>query len=426
VEVSFEQWTGGRELPSFGTNAGADVLPFQRWRHFKEAFTPELVARAVSEADLKVTRSLDPFGGSGTTALASQFLGIAPTTAEVNPFLADLIEAKLVTYNVDSLIRHLAEVAAAAARLKVSSKTFFAHLPSSFVEPGREGRWLFDRPVADKIASLLTAIDAVPSRTNRRLFKVLMGGVLIEVSNAVINGKGRRYRKNWRERPRNVMDVEHLFFASVRNAIGDIHRFSKRKSSEFKVIRGDCRKKLAAIDKVDVAILSPPYPNSFDYTDVYNIELWMLGYLKDFVANRKLRTATLSSHVQVGRRFAAAPDQSQRLNRVIKQLTRARGDLWDHRIPEMVGGYFADMQSVLNSINKKLRMRGKAWVVVGDSRYAGVHIPTAHIIAELACAGKWCVDGIEPFRSMRVSSQQGGQPALKETLLILQKTSGAA
>ena len=44
MHVSFEKWAGQRELVSDGTNAGAKVLPFQTWHHFKEAFAPELVA----------------------------------------------------------------------------------------------------------------------------------------------------------------------------------------------------------------------------------------------------------------------------------------------------------------------------------------------------------------------------------------------
>ena len=31
----------------------------------------------------------------------------------------------------------------------------------------------------------------------------------------------------------------------------------------------------------DLAVFSPPYPNSFDYTDVYNVELWAMGYLRN-------------------------------------------------------------------------------------------------------------------------------------------------
>ena len=98
--VNFESWTNGRTVPSLGTNAGAPALPFQRWRHFKEAFAPEIVEEAIRSSSIPVESCLDPFGGSGTTALACQFLGVRPVTMEVNPYLADLIEAKLTGYDV--------------------------------------------------------------------------------------------------------------------------------------------------------------------------------------------------------------------------------------------------------------------------------------------------------------------------------------
>lgn len=106
-EQTFADWTSNRELVSLGTNAGAIALPFQSWRHFKEAFAPELVARAHAESRIPVRVCLDPFGGSGTTALACQFLGVHPITIEVNPFLADLIEAKLSKYRADDLATDL-------------------------------------------------------------------------------------------------------------------------------------------------------------------------------------------------------------------------------------------------------------------------------------------------------------------------------
>src|ERR1700722_17115666 len=96
---SFKAWTGQRPLKSVGTNSGSPALAFQRWRSFKEAFAPEIVERAIAETPGRVRHVVDPFGGSGTTAIAAQFLGVKPTTIEVNPYLADLIEAKLVAYD---------------------------------------------------------------------------------------------------------------------------------------------------------------------------------------------------------------------------------------------------------------------------------------------------------------------------------------
>ena len=105
----FDEWTGKRRIVSLGTNSGAERIPFQGWRHFKEAFTPEIVYEAVQAAASPVTSCIDPFGGSGTTALACQFLGVEPTTIEVNPYLADLIEAKLTTYDPERLVSDLGE-----------------------------------------------------------------------------------------------------------------------------------------------------------------------------------------------------------------------------------------------------------------------------------------------------------------------------
>ncbi|MCU1252358.1 MAG: hypothetical protein JWQ49_5387 [Edaphobacter sp.] len=101
----FSDWTGNRVVHCIGSNSRSDILPFQTWQHFKEAFAPELLKRAVEESEIPVHTCVDPFGGSGTTALACQFLGVEPTTIEINPYLGDLIEAKLASYNADALAR---------------------------------------------------------------------------------------------------------------------------------------------------------------------------------------------------------------------------------------------------------------------------------------------------------------------------------
>lgn len=421
VLVTFEQWTQGRTVASLGTNSGAIELPFQSWRHFKEAFAPELVARALAQSKIPVTRCLDAFGGSGTTALACQFLGVHPVTAEVNPFLADLIQAKLTVYDSDTIARDLGAVIRGAAKSTATADGLFAGAPGTFVEPGLKDRWIFDRDIADRLAHFVEAIDALRSDINKRLFRVLLGGILIEISNVVVNGKGRRYRRNWEQRRRDGRGVDDLFCAAVRRAVADIHRFSQRKTTSFELRRGDSRKVLRTLKTCQLAIFSPPYPNSFDYTDVYNVELWTLGYLKNGAANQRLRASTISSHVQIAREFPDAPQDSATLKAIGKQLAARRRDLWDSRIPEMVGAYFADLAVVLDHIYRALAPGGSAWMVVGDSSYLGIQIPTAEIVAQISSKRGWKVASMEPFRSMRASAQQGGRHKLTENLLVLCK-----
>src|SRR5688572_24913030 len=85
------------------SNQASGELPFQRWFKFKEAFSPRFVLESFEILGRSPRRCLDCFGGSGTTPLTCQFTGISSVTIEVNPFLADLIEAKLSTYNIDQL-----------------------------------------------------------------------------------------------------------------------------------------------------------------------------------------------------------------------------------------------------------------------------------------------------------------------------------
>ncbi len=420
MEVTFADWTGGRALPSLGTNAGALQLPFQTWRNFKEAFAPELVARAIGESKVPVRRCLDPFGGSGTTALACQFLGVKPVTVEVNPFLADLIAAKLASYRLSSISSSLAMLLRAANRNRIDPVRYFAAAPGTFVEPGIQGRWIFDREVAARIASLVESVNHIPDTANRRLLRVLLGGILAETSNVTISGKGRRYRQAWRLRHRRgAAEVDELLCEAVEKAAGDIVRYANRAERRYKVVRGDARLVAGNIAPVDLAIFSPPYPNSFDYTDVYNLELWALGYLDGRSANTRLRLSTLASHVQINRMFPKSPPGSRTLAKTLAALGSSERTLWNRNIPAMVGGYFAEMLGIVRAVRGLLPPKGQIWMVVGDSRYSGVTVSVANILSELASQAGCKVVLKEACRSMRSSAQQGGDATLKETLLVL-------
>lgn len=420
--ASFQEWLGGRKPVHLSTNSGTQLAAFQTWRNFKEAFAPELVAQAVEETGnvlgRRIRSCIDPFGGSGTTALASQFLGIKPTTIEVNPYLADLIESKLCTYDSNTLLRDFEAVLKAATSF---SGDPFPGAAKTFVEPGVNGKFLFSRSVACEIASIRTALSKASEQRNGRLFRVLLASLSMDVCNAVVSGKGRRYRRGWQDRVIQSGQVEALFCSYFEQAIYDIVRFQKRKELNYDLIRGDCRKSIPRRKKYDVAIFSPPYPNSFDYTDVYNVELWAGGYLSNKCDNRTLRSNTLRSHVQIKRSYETSELNSKILKRVLSELDGVRDRLWNKSIPDMVHAYFDDMNTIVGRLSNSLVQSGRAYMVVGDSQYETVRIPVADILLELASQQGYQFVSSEPFRSMRASPQQGGREELLETLIVLQR-----
>ena len=419
--IQFRDWTGDRPISTVGTNAGSRSLPFQSWRPFKEAFAPEIVERALSDSVVPVRHIADPFGGSGTTALAAQFLGVKPTTIEVNPFLADLIEAKICPLDFDLAADAFGKVVECVARGCEPERPVFPGASPTFVEPGRDGRYIFSRAVACRLLAYRSAIELVRDEACQRLFRVVLGSTAIPASNVVVSGKGRRYRRRWRERESPPQVVDELFRDGVFRALHDLRTFAARRCVDYRVLRGDARRLAEKIGPHNLAVFSPPYPNSFDYTDVYNVELWAMGYLRSAEANKKLRHATLRSHVQLLRNFEGGGVRSATLTTTIDALREVRDELWNSHIPEMIAGYAGDLAIVLAGLSKGLQPRGRVYTVVGDSRYAGVDIPVASILAEIAQPLGYHALALEPCRSMRSSPQQGGQHELGETLVILER-----
>jgi hypothetical protein len=401
------------------TNQSTSELPFQRWFKFKEAFSPKLIVACAATLSKPPRTCFDPCGGSGTTALTAQFLGIQPTTIEVNPFLADLIEAKLTSCNPSELRRDYLEVLRTSRDLNLCGRTLLPDAPRTLIEPGDRNRWVYPREVASRILALKQRIAEIPTPSHRIILSVSLGATIVAVSNVIVNGKGRKYRNGWKKRQKSAADVDIAFSQSFADVFSDICRFGTRKSRGFTLIRGDCRTAIDLADKVDLIILSPPYPNSFDYTDIYNLELWMLGYLTSRGDNSKLRQDTLRSHVQIHREFCTDTSTSETLAIAYQQLGFVRDALWNRHIPEMICSYFADMSLILTKLKAKLRKGGKAFLAVGNSKYGGVTVDTAAILMEIAVAIGFNKVSGQPIRSMRASAQQGGRFELRETLLTM-------
>jgi hypothetical protein len=394
-------------------------VAFQRWFHFKEAFSPKFVADTLGSLPYKVTSCLDPFAGSGTTALTCRMLGISTTSIEVNPFLADLIESKLTPISA-ATFRSAYERLIDNLKIVSADKATLLGMPPTITEPGINGRYVFNSEVYNTARAIIRASENLCA-DHARLLRILLGSVLVRNSNVVVNGKGRRYRRGWQEKQRSSVDLIESLDESVDTALADLTMFSGLPRGKHKIARGDARRILKKVESADVAVFSPPYPNSFDYTDVYNLELWMLGYLRCGPDNTALRQRTLRSHVQTRWTPTARLALSPTLNRLIHRLQQARADLWNPNIPEMVGFYFDDLYEVFRELGRILPRRHHAIVAIGDSQYGGIRINVGAILVELVAGAGFRLHDSGAIRSMRTSPQHGGDFELSEHCLVFER-----
>jgi len=407
-------------LSVFDDNLG---LPRHRWYTFKEGFSDRLVRLAVDSICVRgrKIRILDPFAGSGTTAVSAGRLGHFATAIEVNPFLRFAAAAKCAPAikNRGPALNCLSSILA-ASRLERASPL---EEVSTFTQREDAEKWLFNRSVLRGFE----AIDATLVRAGgiRTPLRLALFSSLMDCCNAKRDGKCLRYKRGWKSMGLDSESLRTRFCDRAREVIDDLleHAFS---SQGLQVLEGDCRRTLQSLraHTYDLIVTSPPYLNSFDYSDVYRPELFAGRFVRSNADLRKIRLRTIRSHVQV-RWEPSTRVVSRRVSRIVRQLEKKA--LWDNRLPSMVQSYFADIADVLSESHRVMKKGGCAWFVVSTSAYGGVHIPVDTMLAELGVNSGWKLREILCLRNLRASVQhwkrhleKGTSPPLRESLVILE------
>ena len=197
-----------------------------------------------------------------------------------------------------------------------------------------------------------------------------------------------------------------------------------------RIYRGDCRTGLLtkALPRFRLCVTSPPYLNSFDYTDIYRPELFLGRFIENKHLLKELRHETVRSHVQVNWRRATGGDFGEFYSRAMARIRAASAHLWDVRIPLMIQAYFEDIGTVLAGLRSHARRKSCVWLVVATSAYAGVEIPVDMIIGEIGLKKGWSLKEIGLLRELRSSGQHWNRangtghecPRLRESVVIFE------
>ena len=406
---------------NFVTFTANNAYPIHRWFRFKEGFSRDLVHLLIGGCSFRPQRVLDPFGGVGTTALACQEIGIVCDSIEVNPFLFDVAATKLQGFEPNRVKREM----------KTLSGYFDQHHKERYRTPlmktftRRPGlkKWLFHPPVAQGMQCVLHGIEEL-DLSCASLFKLGLAVASSRLGNTHKDGKCVRYNDKWEHRSTRRKDVWREFEASVRQFLRDIVDFPGgfEGGNGKNLLAGSALDILPMLNhEYDLVVTSPPYPNSFDYTDVYMPELWALGYVRSYEDVAELRKMTIRSHVQV--RWEDAETEDPVLSEFIDSISK--GELWNGGILIMLRRYFQDMWNLLEELDRLVARGGRVCIVVGNCSYNGVVIPVDFLVAWIGERYGFRCFEIRVARNLRRSTQQSGRfrssEKLRESIVILDK-----
>lgn len=409
------------EIPSVSALDAADH-PRHRWYFFKEAFSPEIVDHAIKNASPPAGALIvDPFCGSGTVPLQAALRGYQGWGVEVNPFLAFVARTKLLRCSAKAFEGNLASVRRAIRRgAKCPIEGF-----STFTQVDDNSRWLFNRPVIRAFEGGWRASLKLKSPVSNLMRLCLLESALA-ACNATKDGKCLRYKRGWQELSLDLTDFQAAFEARAEIVASDLKE-GPHPDAKAEILQGDIRKERSP-KRFRLCITSPPYLNSFDYTDVYRPELFLGRFVTTMAQLRKLRLSTIRSHVQANWPRAEQHSYGNRYTQSLRLVSERVQRLWDRRIPEMIKAYFEDMDIVLRSLRSRAESKASMWIVISTSAYAGVEIPVDLIIADIARQCGWYLREVRVLRYLdRVSGQQWDElrqqkesgPRLRESVVIL-------
>ena len=363
---------------------------------------------------------LDPFCGAGTTLVSAQELSISQNITAIgierNPFIHFLAHTKTAWPLMDAQkIVALGE--------SVLARSFSSNVTIPKLSSLTTGRCM-SRHTARRLVAIREAIRADGESPNHDALLLGLASAIEQLSKTRKDGRALRLVKRDRQ---NIAKTLIQKWQQIASDIRFMQQLAPRASTPS-VFLGDGRGPAShGIEpgSVDMLLTSPPYPNNIDYSEVYKLELWLLGFVRDSDEFLQLRKTTFRSHPT-----AAPAEPSDEFYREMTKgilkillepiLSRTQFSTEHHR-RRVVIGYAFDLWATLREHYRLLKRNGVAVLVVGNSLHGGKHlpylIPTDLLVTAVAERAGYKVSKIAVARNSR--RRLSGNHFLRESLFVM-------
>ncbi|WP_270273007.1 MULTISPECIES: hypothetical protein [Enterococcus] len=405
-------------------------IPFQRWYSYREGYSYKLVQKFITKYN--VTGSiLDPFMGSGSSILAGRFSNLKTYGIDVNPISLFVSEVENRNYFEED-IKSIQNELGIFQKLKRDSTLRATNFELAYK--------YFNTDILQTILQLKEHITSIDNSHTRDIFFLSWLSNIESISNVKKEGNGLKYRNRRRNKngyiniPIQQWEEEHFpkdkFSYVLNKIINNIYNILEDLQSnpisapEPTMLLGSSMERVLDIpEQMELTIFSPPYVNFFDYFEIHKTELWLGEFIKSQDELKQLKRTGLRSNASatVSKLLVNANESVSHLTSILETKK-----LWSNKIPVVVSGYFDDMETLIRNLYVKTQDKGRVAIVVGNSAYAGIIIPSDLLIAEIGEKIGFEVEEIIVTRHLTTSSQQRKylkdvMGFMRESIVILRK-----
>jgi len=351
------------------------------WLRLTPAYSLKIVEDLIVQHD-QAKRILDPFCGTGTTALSAAYHGREGVTIDLNPFLVWLGRAKTATYSSAEIASARAACAATIDLIKRQGVAPASEPPLHNIE-----RWWNPKEL-NFLCCLKAAIAETTKERSveRALLMVAFCRTLMKLSNAAFNHQSMSFKDEGQLKIDFEVDMTGDFADDARFVIDGA---SQNPAGIGAVLLGDSRNPADVVaGKFDLVITSPPYANRMSYIR----ELRPYMYWLDFLTNG--RDAGELDWQTIGGTWGIATSRLSAWERPIEQFkSKQLADALDkisHAdnkngvvLSTYVAKYFDDMWAHFKGLSLVLAEGAEIHYIVGNSTFYSSLVSTELLYAEM-------------------------------------------
>lgn len=387
------------------------------WLRLTPAYSVHLVHDLIAQCDPS-SLILDPFCGTGTTALVAAQLGRRCHTIDVNPFLVWLANAKCAHYSADEVAA--AEAAATQNIVAAIGNDVDGRSPQLLWTPLIKDihKW-WDADTLQTLAQVFDGIQLAPvNQRSRDLLLVSFCRVAIETAAVSFGHQSMSFKQ-----PTSAPTPYALFAESAAERV--INCFLRASAEVLQsaggligeeqttdgvaqlgqAFLGDARQVGGSLPGESAAryttvITSPPYPNRMSYIRELRPYMYWLGYLTSGRAAGELDWQAIGGTwgCATSNLTRWAPASTLPIPDPTFSDTVARISQRSPLLGAYVAKYFYDMTLHIQSLKPVLAPGATVHYIVGNSRFYDVTLPTERLYAAILADQGFVSVRVEPLR----------------------------
>ncbi len=381
-------------------------LPVHKWYRYTAGFSATWANQLIKREKLNGRkRVIDPFAGSGTILLESEFENVESFGIEAHPYIYKIAKSKLSwNYPADKFKSH-ALAFLKLAQKKTVTKTEYPKLISS----------CYPLEVIQKLEALKQTWLETKEDEEIKDFLWFIITAILRITSPVGTAQWQ-YIQPTKTKSR-VIDPFLAFETKVMSMHKDMKGLQNKTliTTKAQIFNEDARN-IKSIPEGwgDLVITSPPYANNYDYADATRLEMTFWGDIEgwaDLQDNvRKYLVRACTQHVsklngeidEILSNAKLKPIQSELIEvyETLKTERLKHGGKKNYHL--MIAAYFMDLAEVFHSLRKVTNENALMCFVIGDSAPYGIYVPVDKWLGELAVSAGFDSYEFEKLRDRNI------------------------